>query len=120
MEHGDSSDCIAVRPDTTATYSVTGYRANCSANASTTLLSIEQPTADACITLHPNPAHNQVTIAAEHIRAITLINTMGQVLSRQPVNTNTTTLNLQNLPNGIYFIRIETTNTSVTKKLIKK
>jgi hypothetical protein len=117
---GDSTDCIAVCPDTTATYTVTGYRAGCSAEASTTLLSIAQPTADTHVTLHPNPAHTQVTISAEHIRTITLVNIMGQVLSHQPVNANTSTLNIQNLPNGIYFIQIETPNSTVTKKLVKK
>ena len=117
---GDSTDCIAACPETTAVFTVTGYRAGCSAEASTTLLSIEQPSTDTYVALHPNPAHNQVTIDADHIRAITLINTMGQVLSHKPVNANTTTLDLQKLPNGIYFIRIETPDTAITQKLIKK
>ena len=117
---GDSTDCIAVCPETTATYTVTGYRAGCSGEASTTLLSVSQPTTDAQVSVYPNPAHSQVSITADHIYSITLINIMGQVLSHQHIDANTATINLQNLPNSIYFIRIETPDSIITKKLVKK
>jgi hypothetical protein len=117
---GDSTNCIAVCPDNTATYTVTGYRATCSGEASTTLLSIEQPTAETNVSLYPNPAHNQVTITADNLISIELINIMGQVITRKPTNANSTTLDLQKLPNGIYFVRIETPNSWVTRKLVKK
>ena len=117
---GDSTDCIAVCPRTTSTYTVTGYRGGCSADASTTLLSISQPTVDPQVSLYPNPAHNQVTVAADHIRSIELINIMGQVILRKSINSDSATIDLQKLPNGIYFVRIETSNSWITKKLIRK
>ena len=117
---GDSTECIAACPDSTATYTVTGYRGGCSGEATTTLLSINQPDANPQVSLYPNPAHNQVTVAAERIRSVELINIMGQVISRQQVNADSVTLDLQKLPNGIYFIRIETPESWTTKKLVKK
>ena len=117
---GDSTDCISVCPDNTSTYSVTGYRGGCYGEASTTLLAINQPNTDSQVLLYPNPAQNQVTIAAQHIRSIELVNIMGQVVAHKSVNANSTSLDLQKLPNGIYFVRIETPDSWVTKKLIKK
>ena len=117
---GDSTDCIAVCPDNTATYTVIGYRGGCSTEASTTLLAIDQPTTDSQVSLYPNPAHSQVTVSADHIRTIELDNVMGQVVLHKPINAKSTTLDLQKLPNGIYFVRIETPNSWTTKKLVKK
>ena len=117
---GDSTDCIAVCSNSTATYTVTGYRGGCSAEASTTILSIDQPAADSQVSLYPNPAQRQVTVSAEHIHSMELINVMGQVVLHKTINANSTTIDLQKLPNGIYFVRIETANSWVTKKLVKR
>ena len=117
---GDSSECIAVCPESTTTYTVTGYRGGCSGEASTTLLSINQPSAETQVSLYPNPAHSQVTIAAERITSVELINVMGQTILRKQINADSTTLDLQKLPNGIYFVRIETPESIVTKKLVRK
>ena len=117
---GDSTQCIAVCPENTTTYTVTGFRGGCSSEASTTLLTIDQPTADTQVSLYPNPAHNEVTVSAERITSVQLINIMGQTICQKLINANSATLDLQKLPNGIYLIRVETPNSTVIKKLVKK
>ena len=117
---GDSTDCIAVCPNGTTTYTVTGYRGGCSADASTTLLSINQPMEETAVSIYPNPAHGYVTISADRLASIELINIMGQVVLSKRIDSNSTTIDLQKLPNGIYFARIETPNSIITKKLIKR
>ena len=117
---GDSTPCIAVCPNTTATYSVVGYRGGCSGEASTTLLSINPTDANSQVSLYPNPAHHQVTVAAQHILSVQLINVMGQVVSRQQVDAPKVNIDLQNMPQGIYFVRVETPNSTTTSKLVVK
>lgn len=117
---GDSTDCIAVCPQGTTTYTVTGSRSGCSGEASTTLLSVDRPAADPQVSLYPNPATNQATISASRLVSVKLINLMGQEVTHRRVNNDTVTLDLQNLPRGIYFVRIETVDTTTTRKLIKQ
>ena len=117
---GDSTDCIAVCPESRTTYSVTGYRGGCSDDASTTLLSIDQPTFDSQVSVYPNPTYGQVTVAADQISSIEIVNMLGQVVSRKQVNANTAIFDLQKMPDGIYFIRIETPVSLFVKKLVKK
>ena len=117
---GDSTPCIAVCPNTTAPSSVVGYRGGCSGEASTTLLSINPTDANSQVSLYPNPAHHQVTVAAQHILSVQLINVMGQVVSRQQVDAPKVNIDLQNMPQGIYFVRVETPNSTTTSKLVVK
>jgi hypothetical protein len=45
---------------------------------------------------------------------------MGQTIQRKQVAGDQTRLNLHELPSGIYFVRVETANAVVVKKLIRK
>ena len=63
----------------------------------------------ATITLYPNPTHSSVNVElGEGVRAtdIRLFNTFGQLISTTSVNAPVTTINLSELPNGIYFVQI--------------
>ena len=117
---GDTTDCIAVDFSGTTTYSVVGYRANCSNEASITLVGINDVASSAKVSVYPNPAHNSVTVAAEHIRSIELVNMMGQSILRQNCTGDVAVVDVQNLPEGVYFIKVELLNASVVKKLIVK
>lgn len=117
---GDSTECIIVCPDSTAAYSVTGYRHGCTAEAGTTLLSIGQPAAETQVSLYPNPAHEQVAVAAENLRSVQLLNLMGQVVCSRQGSDGSAILDLCGLPAGIYLVRIETAQTVVVKKLVRQ
>lgn len=116
---GDSTNCIAVCLSERVTYSVTGYRAGCSGDAEVSFLGV-QDIQDAEVSLYPNPARDFVTIVGNHIRSIEIIGLMGQSFGRQIVNADHAEISLQNLPNGVYFIRVETPESVSVKKLIKK
>jgi Secretion system C-terminal sorting domain len=70
------------------------------------------------ITLYPNPADNEVTIANFHATAtLTVTDMTGKVL-HQLTNQDQTTLNTSGFANGIYLVEITTVNESTIKKLV--
>lgn len=117
---GDTADCIVVCPGEGSRYSVTGCRHECCNTHEVVLLGIDQPQTVSPLTLHPNPASDRVTLSAPHIQSVQLINLMGQVVIQQRVDAPTHTLSLQNLPKGVYFVRVETGISVSTEKLIVK
>lgn len=63
------------------------------------------------ISLYPNPASNFVTVNVPMgAQTITIINMVGQVISTQNVDSETTTINVQNLEAGVYFAKIANAN----------
>jgi hypothetical protein len=77
--------------------------------------------------LSPNPCRDQVTLTYEikdHTGVrMTLLNSVGQQVHAasypdEPSGSHSAVINLGGLPNGIYFCRLETENTSMVKKLI--
>ena len=72
-------------------------------------------------TAYPNPSNGVVNIDfKEQINAIAVYNSKGQIAHRVSSNTNTNRLqiDLQNLPAGIYLLRMDTPKGSVAEKLI--
>lgn len=116
---GDSTECIGVCLSDSVVYTVTGYRGGCSAEARVGFLGIEEA-AEKTASLYPNPAYDIVTVEADQMRAVEIVNLMGQSLGRIRVSGDRTAIDLQKLPNGVYFIRIETAESVMVKKLIKK
>jgi hypothetical protein len=70
--------------------------------------------------IFPNPTANQILINwnDHEQRNIELINTCGQKVKIFKNVLSNTPLNLSNLPNGIYFIRIYENQNVITKKVI--
>ncbi|MBR3412935.1 MAG: T9SS type A sorting domain-containing protein [Bacteroidales bacterium] len=117
---GDTSATIGVCPTHTATYTVTGYRKGCSSEASTTILSINDPRTQPSVAIYPNPAQQEVTIQADGIISIDVVNIMGQTILHKTINSDCTRLDLRNFADGVFFIRINMPNSTVVRKLIKK
>jgi len=71
------------------------------------------------ITVFPNPTSGQVTFKAnEKIRNIVLLNTSGQKVTEYQ---NVNTINISNVTQGVYFVKIITEGGSFSiQKLIKK
>lgn len=119
--NGDSTAYISVCPQSTLVeYSVEGCRAGCCTTATVTLevLDIDPQPAQQAVWLYPNPARDRVTVQAEQMRSIEVLTLMGQTVIRKPVNVSETILDLQKLPKGIYFIKVETANGVSTQKLV--
>ena len=117
---GDSTACIAVCPEEGSHYSVTGCRAGCCNTDQLTLLGIDPIQQKGAVALYPNPATTTVTIEAENMRSIRLVNLMGQTVADIVSHASRLDIPLQNLPRGIYFVRVETAESVTTHKLIVK
>ena len=69
--------------------------------------------------LMPNPARDEVTVASSfRVKAVELYGSDGKLLLRKEVNAVGTTLSLEGLPAGIYFVRVRTSAGVTTKRLV--
>ncbi|MES2762766.1 MAG: T9SS type A sorting domain-containing protein [Bacteroidota bacterium] len=70
----------------------------------------------------PNPATDALQISSKTVfTKVEMQNLTGQVLLSEPVHTSSHQLNLQNVAEGIYFVRVTYADgLSVTKKIIKQ
>lgn len=68
----------------------------------------------------PNPASNQVTLRGEFEKgaAFELMNQLGQVVISGPVMANTTTVDVADLTNGMYLLRIKSGEKAAVQKLV--
>jgi hypothetical protein len=76
---------------------------------------------DAMLTnLYPNPATDNVTVSSsQEMTRLTVINYVGQVVYESEVNNMTSvTLNTSSYENGVYIVKVETSNGVVTKRVV--
>lgn len=73
------------------------------------------------IQVYPNPTDNQLTILTKSlIRKIEVSNSHGLLIKRYfGINALSFNIQLEGLPNGLYFLRIKTEEDNVTKKILK-
>ena len=77
---------------------------------------------DKMIHVFPNPAHNNVTVQLPNISSggsIQLINEVGQILSKQNINGNSVTFDLDSLSAGMYILKIQINGQVMYKKVLK-
>lgn len=77
------------------------------------------------VIISPNPAHDQVNIQlkefATEIENIALFNLKGQlVLEEANTSSSTITLNIEDIPNGIYYLKIELGDDVISEKIVKQ
>lgn len=75
----------------------------------------------------PNPASNQLTIEYNNEADFTkpkelkLIDVLGRVVKTLTIEIKTQKINIEELPNGVYYLQLQTQNgLSITKKLVKE
>ncbi len=74
-------------------------------------------------TVYPNPAHSQLFVSLpENIGAvkITFYNSIGQAVSAKEVSADMSSVNLEDLANGMYFYKIVSADATQSGKLIKE
>jgi hypothetical protein len=70
--------------------------------------------------LFPNPFNESLTIQSEeNMSCYTLFNSLGEMIREEKLNVKEFKIQTENLVRGIYFIRIESENGLLVKKLIK-
>ena len=67
--------------------------------------------------LYPNPTNGNVTIEAEGMQRLTVVNELGQVVYDAEVNSDTETLNMSPFGVGVFMIRIYTENGMGVKRV---
>ena len=72
------------------------------------------------ISLFPNPTSDFITIEAEGLRQVTLMDMSGKTLKRITTNGNTQRMDLSGLPSGMYFIIANTENGQKKQSVIKR
>ena len=84
------------------------------------ILAIEK-TEELTFSIYPNPSTNYVYIQGnQNIKAVSLINNLGQMVKSIDYNQRKIKLSLQELPCGIYYLKINTQNGIFTKKIEKR
>ena len=61
---------------------------------------------DADTKVYPNPTHGQITIEAEGMSRVTVMNALGQTVYDAPADAEQTVLDLSQYGTGMYLIRI--------------
>jgi Secretion system C-terminal sorting domain len=77
------------------------------------------------VTLYPNPATDEVNVvfdANADVKNIAIYNIIGKMMSVYKVNGNSANMSLENMPGGIYFVRLVNSagNIVATKKFTKQ
>ena len=71
--------------------------------------------------VYPNPADNKITVEAQDNRfSLVIVNVAGEVVATQMDCENQTEISLGGLASGVYFVRLTTGDTVVTRKFMKK
>ena len=71
------------------------------------------------VSIYPNPATTVLNVVAEGYNTIEVINLLGQTVYTCNA-TNNTQINVSNLRNGVYFVRVNGEKGTTTQKFIKK
>lgn len=71
------------------------------------------------VSIYPNPATTMLNVRAENFREVQIINFLGQVVYSANITDNEFQINVSNLSNGVYFVRLNG-ETTTTQKFIKK
>ena len=83
-------------------------------------LGIDEPGL-ATFSIVPNPAQNDITIkAGVNFKTIEVINFLGQTVISQVNNAQEIKIDVSNLTNGVYFVRITSENGNCVKKFVKQ
>jgi hypothetical protein len=88
------------------------------------LIGIEENELDGAVSLFPNPTSGQVTIfnsSNMDIESITILDINGRIIKEIDTANSTTEIgfSIENFSSGLYFVKIETENSSTIKRLSK-
>ena len=82
----------------------------------TTVVSIEENQIDNS-SIYPNPVSDNLNIAVEGMKRITLTNAIGQVVLDRTVDSDNEIVDMSQYESGIYMVRITTTDGVVVKRI---
>jgi hypothetical protein len=73
------------------------------------------------IKMYPNPTNNIVTVEVYNLTNVKLqvVDLTGKILMQQALSSNSNTVNLQQLPFGMYFFKVTSNEGTTTNKIVK-
>ncbi len=112
-------------PNEPCYYTVTGKTQYIESNPSNAVYvdwttDVEEIADNQKLEIYPNPTSNQLTIEGTAINQVVVFNLMGQEVLRQSVNADKVVVALGALPEGTYFVRIETAEEVTVRKVVKR
>ncbi|WP_188112263.1 T9SS type A sorting domain-containing protein [Aquimarina sp. RZ0] len=74
------------------------------------------------INIYPNPIISTISISLEEINdsSVQIMNIIGNVIIDKKMESKMTHIDLQDMPKGMYLMRIRSNNKTVIKKVIKE
>lgn len=124
---GDTTPSITIVPQSGDDIYVTveGFIGDCSDVDSITLtarlLDIRSAQRDDVrALLYPNPTRDRLNVVADDLQQVVLFDCCGRVIRRVEASSSSLELSLQGLPNGVYFVRLTTSDASGVRKVVKQ
>ncbi len=129
--NGASTSSIVVSPniDITYMYTVVGTDTNnCTATASQSLVvskcvGLESRGVEANLwSVYPNPGYGVYTVelGGSSVKSIQVIDVTGRIILNEKSNSEKFIVNINNYPAGVYYLKVSTTDSNKTIKLIKE
>jgi len=74
------------------------------------------------ISIYPNPTNGMINYQLEkdNIKGLSIFNTTGHLILNKSINKQKGSIDLSSFVKGIYILRIQTDNSILTKKIVKK
>jgi predicted phage tail protein len=70
--------------------------------------------------VYPNPNNGIINIIGEKLGQVELLNVQGQIIKTFSITDENATIDISELLNGIYLLKIQTKNGYTVKKIIKQ
>ena len=72
------------------------------------------------LAIYPNPTNDQFTIQTNQNKAFySLVDYSGKILLKGQIDDGSTSVNVSQLPSGLYFMRVDGEQESFVRKVIK-
>ena len=68
------------------------------------------------IAVYPNPVRDRLTVKADNLQSVEVFNLVGQLV----MSTTSAVVAMDELNQGIYFVRITADGQTVTKRIVKQ
>ncbi len=111
-------------PSTPGSYKVTVTNGGCSATSACETVTNAGIVTNGmeAVAIYPNPTENIVTISGLTAPStiVSVLDLNGKVVSSKTIATTTTTISLENVVNGVYFIKIQSESVNGFTKVVKK
>ncbi|MCR5014864.1 MAG: T9SS type A sorting domain-containing protein, partial [Bacteroidales bacterium] len=83
-------------------------------------VSVEEEPAARPVALFPNPSRDRLTVQAEGMTRISVVNLMGQEMESRIVEGNEVVMDLSQYAPGLYLVKVDTESGSFTERFVKE